>query len=105
VTELTIHDAQQIYDVRIELEPFAFFLAGPGAHAQYIPELRDMAEKAAIESRAGDLSAFFENHHLRYEFRTGFGISLRRIHSSIRSPSHATDTSVSGNNPSSSMAL
>src|SRR5262245_1329240 len=29
VTELTIQDAQQIYDLRIELEPLAFFLAGP----------------------------------------------------------------------------
>src|SRR6516162_9181001 len=31
VTELTLQDAQQIYDLRIELEPLAFFLAGPKA--------------------------------------------------------------------------
>ena len=62
VTELTLQDAQQIYDVRIELEPLAFFQAGQYAQAQHISELREMAEKAKIASRAGDLAAFFENH-------------------------------------------
>jgi DNA-binding GntR family transcriptional regulator len=62
VTELTLRDAQQIYDIRIELEPLAFFLAGPQVHAQHISELREMADKAKIVSRAGDLEAFFENH-------------------------------------------
>src|SRR5215831_17383999 len=46
VTELTVHDAQQIYDIRIELEPLAFFLAGFNAQAQDISELREMAERA-----------------------------------------------------------
>jgi DNA-binding GntR family transcriptional regulator len=62
VTELTLEDAQQIYDIRIELEPLAFFLAGQNAQAQHISELREMAEKAKIASKAGDLAAFFENH-------------------------------------------
>ncbi len=62
VTELTLQDAQQIYDVRIELEPLAFFLAGQNAQAQYISELREMAEKAKSASKAGNLDAFFENH-------------------------------------------
>jgi DNA-binding GntR family transcriptional regulator len=62
VTELTLQDAQQIYDIRIELEPLAFFLAGPNANAQHISELREMAEKARTASKAGDLAAFFENH-------------------------------------------
>ena len=62
VTELTLQDAQQIYDIRIELEPLAFFLAGESADAQSISELKDTAERAAIASRAGDLTAFFENH-------------------------------------------
>ncbi|MBN2320964.1 MAG: GntR family transcriptional regulator [Acidobacteria bacterium] len=62
VTELTILDAQQIYDIRIELEPLAFFLAGESANAQTISELRELADKASIASRAGDLTAFFENH-------------------------------------------
>lgn len=62
VTELTLEDAQQIYDVRIELEPLAFFLAGQNVQSQQISELREMAGKAGIASRAGDLNAFFENH-------------------------------------------
>jgi len=62
VTELTIQDAQQIFDIRIELEPLAFFLAGPNAHEQHISQLRELAEKAKIASRAGDLAVFYENH-------------------------------------------
>src|SRR5262245_35438262 len=55
VTELTIQDAQQIYDLRIELEPLAFFLAGPNAYGQHLSELREVSEKAKIASKAGDL--------------------------------------------------
>ena len=62
VTELTLQDAQQIFDVRIELEPLAFFLAGPNADAQQICGLRGLAEKAKIASRAGDRATFYENH-------------------------------------------
>jgi DNA-binding GntR family transcriptional regulator len=62
VTELTFQDAQQIFDIRIELEPLAFFLAGPNADEQHILQLRELAEKAKIASRAGDLAAFYENH-------------------------------------------
>jgi DNA-binding GntR family transcriptional regulator len=62
VTELTLQDAQQIFEIRIELEPLAFFLAGPNAYGQHISELREMAGKARIASKAGDLAAFFENH-------------------------------------------
>jgi DNA-binding GntR family transcriptional regulator len=62
VTALTLQDAQQIYDIRIELEPLAFFLAGPNVQTQQISELRDMAEKARIASKVGNLDAFFENH-------------------------------------------
>jgi DNA-binding GntR family transcriptional regulator len=62
VTELTLQDAQQIYDVRIELEPLAFFLAGQNAQAQHLSKLRETAGEAGIASRAGDLAAFFENH-------------------------------------------
>src|SRR5262245_4222529 len=62
VTELTIQDAQHIYDMRIELEPLAFFLAGPKTDAQHISELKEKAEKTRIASKAGDLEAFFENH-------------------------------------------
>ncbi len=62
VTELTIQDAQQIYDVRIELEPLAFFLAGLNTQGQPRSELKEMAERATIASKAGDLDAFFVNH-------------------------------------------
>jgi DNA-binding GntR family transcriptional regulator len=62
VTELTLEDAQQIYDLRIELEPLAFFLAGPNVQGQHLSELKEMAERAKIASKAGDLDAFFENH-------------------------------------------
>src|SRR5437868_13820101 len=62
VTELTIQDAKHIYDIRIELEPLAFFLAWPEADTQQISELREMAEKNRIASKAGDLESFFENH-------------------------------------------
>jgi DNA-binding GntR family transcriptional regulator len=62
VTELTLRDAQQIYDVRIELEPLAFLRAGQNAAAQHISELGEAAEKAKTASKAEDLAAFFENH-------------------------------------------
>src|SRR5262245_10368448 len=62
VTELTIQDAKHIYDIRIELEPLAFFLAGLKADAQHISELKEMADKTRITSKAGDLAAFFESH-------------------------------------------
>ena len=62
VTELTLDDAKHIYDIRIELEPLAFFLAGPQADAQQLSELKDLAEKTRIASKAGDLESFFESH-------------------------------------------
>ena len=62
VTELTLQDTQQIYDIRIELEPLAFYLAGPNAQAHTLSELRETADKAATASEKGDLTAFFENH-------------------------------------------
>ncbi len=62
VTELTLQDAQQIYDLRIELEPLAFLLAGPNLDERHISELREMAEKTKLVSTAGNLDAFFETH-------------------------------------------
>jgi DNA-binding GntR family transcriptional regulator len=59
---LTLQDAKQIYDVRIELEPLAFFQAGQNAQTKHISELREAANKAKIASQAEDLAAFFENH-------------------------------------------
>jgi DNA-binding GntR family transcriptional regulator len=65
VTELTLEDVQQIYDVRIELEPLAFYLAGQNAQSQQISDLREMAAKAVTASRARNLNDFFE-HHLAF---------------------------------------
>ena len=38
VAKLTLLDAQQIFDIRIELEPLAFFLAGPNVDTQKISQ-------------------------------------------------------------------
>jgi DNA-binding GntR family transcriptional regulator len=62
VTELTLEDAQQIYEIRIELEPLAFFLAGPNVDGEQLSELKELAEKTRIASKAGDLDAFFQSH-------------------------------------------
>jgi DNA-binding GntR family transcriptional regulator len=59
VTELTLKDVQQIYDIRIELEPLAFFLAGPNAYKQHILELKEIAGKSRSASNSRDLDAFF----------------------------------------------
>jgi DNA-binding GntR family transcriptional regulator len=59
VTELTLQDAQQIYDIRIELEPLAFFLAGLNADEQHLSELRKIAQTSQPASQAGDLNTFF----------------------------------------------
>ena len=66
VTELTLQDAQQIYELRIELEPLAVFLAGPHVHGEQLAQLKELAERSKIVSKAGDLDAFFETH---LEFR------------------------------------
>jgi DNA-binding GntR family transcriptional regulator len=61
VTELTLQDAQQIYDIRIELEPLAFFLAGPNTNEQQISDLTKIAENSRSASQTGDLDSFFAN--------------------------------------------
>lgn len=62
VSKLTMEDAQQIFEVRIELEPLAFFLAGHHGNAQQIAEARQLADQAKSAARAQDLEAFFGNH-------------------------------------------
>ena len=52
VAELTLLDAQQIYDIRIELEPLAFFLAGPSMDKKNISTLSEMNEIATAASKA-----------------------------------------------------
>lgn len=62
VSTLTLEDAQQIFEIRIELEPLAFFLAGRNASAQNLAELRKLADDAKTAANAQDLEAFFSSH-------------------------------------------
>src|SRR5213075_637504 len=52
VTTLTLDDAQQIFEVRIELEPLAFSLAAKRATAADIETLGDLVAKTKAEAKA-----------------------------------------------------
>ena len=62
VPRLTLEDAQQIFDVRIELEPLAFSLAVKSANEQDIAILSELNEKTKIDAKTEDLEAFFDSH-------------------------------------------
>ena len=62
VTTLSLEDAQQIFEIRIELEPLAFHLAALRANDTEIAALSQLMEKTRLESQAGDLEGFFETH-------------------------------------------
>src|SRR5687768_13688296 len=62
VSELTLEDAQHIFDMRIELEPLAFWLAGQKASPEQLQELVALAEKTRIAADAKDLDRFFDVH-------------------------------------------
>ena len=62
VTTLTLEDAQQIFDVRIELEPLAFHLAALRASERDIETLNELLEKTRVKAKADDLEEFFEAH-------------------------------------------
>src|SRR5438552_14318451 len=62
VPKLSLEDAQQIFDIRIELEPLAFLLAGQKATPEQKNELETLADKAKQGVQAEDLDMFFENH-------------------------------------------
>jgi DNA-binding GntR family transcriptional regulator len=62
VPTLTLKDAQQIFDVRIGLEPVAFYLAGTSASSQDIAVLKELVEKTKIAAKAEDLEVFFDSH-------------------------------------------
>ena len=66
VPTLTIEDAQQIFEVRIELEPLAFSLAAKRATERDIATLTEIVEKTKREAKAENLEGFFESH---LEFR------------------------------------
>lgn len=62
VTTLTLEDAQQIFEVRIELEPLAFRLAAMRASEKDIAGLNELVEKTRLEAKTEDLEGFFETH-------------------------------------------
>jgi DNA-binding GntR family transcriptional regulator len=62
VPTLTLEDAQQIFEVRIELEPLAFSLAATRASERDIASLNELVEKTKLEAKAEDLEGFFESH-------------------------------------------
>ena len=62
VPTLTLADAEQIFDVRIELEPLAFSLAATRAGKGDIASLTELVEKTKVDAKAEDIEGFFENH-------------------------------------------
>ena len=62
VTELSHADAEQIFDLRIRLEPLAFDLAGKRARAKDLRALWKLADKTRQSVESGDLDHFFEDH-------------------------------------------
>jgi len=62
VPMLTLEDAQQIFEVRIELEPLAFFLATERANERDVTALAEIIDKTRVDAKAKDLDEFFESH-------------------------------------------
>ena len=58
-------DADQIFDIRIEVEPLAFSLAARHATRGEIAELWDLVHRASAGADERSLGAFFD-HHLAY---------------------------------------
>jgi DNA-binding GntR family transcriptional regulator len=62
VPTLTLEDAQQIFEVRIGLEPLAFSLAAKRVTEADIAILSDLVDKTKLEAEAENLERFFESH-------------------------------------------
>jgi DNA-binding GntR family transcriptional regulator len=62
VSRLASEDVQQIFEVRIELEPLAFRLAGKNVDEQDLTELNAVAEKTSVAFESKDLDGFFGSH-------------------------------------------
>ena len=62
VTTLTLEDAQQIFDLRVALEPLAFSFAAVRATARDIASLNNLIQKSRLEAKAENLEGFFETH-------------------------------------------
>ena len=62
VTKFTNEDAEQIFEIRIEVEPLAFALAAKKANAEQLAELWDLVGKARQGAASEQLDVFFESH-------------------------------------------
>jgi len=62
VTKFNNEDAEQIFEIRIEVEPLAFALAGRKASPEEIAELWELADKAKQGAASQQLDVFFDNH-------------------------------------------
>ena len=62
VTTFTNEDAEQIFEIRIKVEPLAFTLAATKASPEEVAELRDLTAKAREGAASQDLAVFFEKH-------------------------------------------
>ena len=62
VTTFTNEDAEQIFEIRIKVEPLAFALAAKKASPEEVAELRDLTAKAREGAASQDLAVFFEKH-------------------------------------------
>jgi DNA-binding GntR family transcriptional regulator len=62
VTKLTLDDARQIFDLRIELEPLAIWLVGRNATPEQINEFAELTAKAKTVATAQTLDSFFDAH-------------------------------------------
>src|SRR5204863_2880125 len=62
VSKLSLEDAKDIFDLRIELEPLALSLAGHKATPPELKELVALTAKAKQSAATQDLDAFFDNH-------------------------------------------
>lgn len=62
VSRLSLEDAQQIFEIRIELEPLAVSLAGRKLADEHLKQLAQQAEKTKQAAKADDLDGFFDSH-------------------------------------------
>src|SRR6476660_1150729 len=62
VTTLSMDDAQQIFDLRIELEPLAFLLAGQRGTVDQLQELDVLATQGKDAVLKQDIDRFFDCH-------------------------------------------
>jgi DNA-binding GntR family transcriptional regulator len=62
VPTLTLEDAEQIFEVRIELEPLAFELAATRADEAGIAAVSELVEQTRLAAKADDLEGFFDSH-------------------------------------------